>query len=52
MLSFVPVTVEEAREEARFLLNLLRDFDFDGPVVFDWEKIDYDTARTDGVARA
>ena len=46
------VTVEEAREEARFLLELLREFDFDGPVVFDWENIDYDTARTDGVGSA
>ena len=46
------VTVEEAREEARFLLDLLKDFDFDGPVVFDWENIDYDTARTDGVGTA
>ena len=46
------VTVEEAREEARFLLELLREFDFDGPVVFDWENIDYDTARTEGVGSA
>ena len=46
------VTVEEAREEARFLLNLLKDFNFHGPVVFDWENIDYDTARTDGVGSA
>ena len=46
------ITVEEAREEARFLLNLLEDFDFSGPVVFDWENIDYDTARTDGVGSA
>ena len=46
------VTVEEAKEEARFLLNMLEDFDFDGPVVFDWENIDYDTARTDGVGSA
>ena len=46
------VTVEEAKEEARFLLKLLEDFDFNGPVVFDWENIDYDTARTDGVSSA
>ena len=44
------VSVQEAQEEARFLLDLLEDFpSFDGPVVFDWENIDYDTARTDGV---
>lgn len=43
-------TVQEAREEAQFLLQLLEKFSaFDGPVVFDWENIDYDTARTDGV---
>lgn len=37
-------------EEAQFLLQLLEKFSaFDGPVVFDWENIDYDTARTDGV---
>lgn len=46
------VTVEEAREEAQFLLKLLKDFDFQGPVVFDWENIDYDSARTDGVGSA
>ncbi len=44
------ITVEEAREEARFLLGLLKEHDFDGPVVFDWENIDYDDARTDGVS--
>ena len=46
------VTVEEAREEAQFLIDLLEDFNFHGPVVFDWENIDYDTARTDGVGSA
>lgn len=46
------ITPEEAREEARFLLDLLEDFDFDGPVVFDWENIDYDGARTDGMDSA
>ena len=43
-------TAQEAQEEAQFLLQLLEEFPaFDGPVVFDWENIDYDTARTDGV---
>lgn len=46
------VTVEEAEEEARFLLELLKGYEFTGPVVFDWENIDYDTARTDGVDSA
>ncbi len=44
------VTVEEAVEEADFLLKLLDGRRLDGPVVFDWENIDYDTARTDGVS--
>ena len=43
------VSVEEAEEEARFVLNLLEDYDITGPVVFDWENISNDTARTDNV---
>jgi len=43
------ITEAEALEEAAFLLSLLEDFDFSGPVVFDWENITYDTARTDGL---
>lgn len=46
------VTVAEAQEEARFLLQLLENYAITGPVVFDWENITYDTARTDGVDRA
>ncbi len=46
------ITSDEAREEANFLLDLLEDYDFTGPVVFDWENITYDTARTDGLDRA
>ncbi len=41
------VSVEEAEEEAKFLLDLLKDCDITAPVVFDWENIDNDTARTD-----
>lgn len=40
------VTVEEAREEARFVLELIRDFDVTYPVVFDWERQDRETSRT------
>jgi len=43
------VTVREAVEEAEFLLKLLDGRELDGPVVFDWENIDNDAARTDGV---
>lgn len=46
------ITVEEAREEADFVLNLLKDYDFTGLVVFDWENISDDTARTDGLDSA
>ncbi|MGE4276825.1 MAG: GH25 family lysozyme [Lawsonibacter sp.] len=46
------ITVEEAQEEANFLLDLLKDYEITEPVVFDWENITYDTARTDGVDRA
>ena len=34
------ITVEEAIEEAEFVLGLLKDCDFDGPVAYDWEMHD------------
>lgn len=34
------VTVEEAIEEADFVIDLLRDLDIDGPVAYDWEMHD------------
>ena len=40
---------EEAEAEADYLLNLIRDYDITYPVAYDWETIDYDTARTDGL---
>lgn len=42
------VSEEEAQEEAAFVLEHIRDYRIDGPVVFDTEEIKYDTARTDG----
>lgn len=42
------ISVEEALEEADFLLNLIKDWQVDMPVVFDWEYIDPD-ARTQKV---
>lgn len=46
------VSEEEAEEEARFVLALLDGQKLDGPVVFDWENIDKEPARTDGVDSA
>lgn len=42
-------TPAEAAEEAEFVLNLIRDCEISYPVAYDWEAIDYDTARTDGM---
>lgn len=40
------ISVGEALEEARFVLDLLKDNPVDLPVVFDWEKIASDDSRT------
>ena len=42
-------SVEDAEEEARFTLELLGGLKLDYPVAFDWETIEDDTARTDGI---
>ncbi len=42
----------EAQEEARFVLEIIKDADITYPVAYDWEIIDYDTARTDGMSSA
>jgi len=42
-------SVQEAEEEAQFLLDMLDGAQLSGPVVFDWENIDYTEARTDNV---
>lgn len=34
------ITVEEAIEEAEFVLKLLEDYEIDGPVAYDWEMHD------------
>ena len=39
----------EAKEEARFVLEQIKDLDITYPVAYDWEAIDYATARTDGM---
>ena len=38
--------VEEAEEEARFVLDAIADYEIAMPVVFDWEHVASDTART------
>ena len=44
------ITVEEAEEEAEYVLNALKGHSITYPVVFDLEKIGYDTARTDDLS--
>lgn len=43
------ITVEEAEEEALFVLENLAGAELDYPVVFDWETISGARARTDGM---
>lgn len=40
------ISVEEAMEEAQFVLALLDGYDLDLPVVFDWETVSSEDART------
>lgn len=46
------ISVEEAREEARFLLALLDGRELDLPVVFDWETVSSEEARTKDMTAA
>ena len=43
------ISVAEAQEEAYFVLDKLRGYDIDGPVVFDWEVVGKSSARTYGI---
>ena len=43
------LTVEEAREEAQFVLDIIKDYEVAMPVIFDWEHINSETARTNGM---
>ncbi len=45
------ISVEEAIEEARFLLDLLNGRPLDLPVVFDWETVSAEEARTANMKR-
>ena len=40
------VSVEEAIEEANFVLELIEDYNVTLPVVFDWERMDFADSRT------
>lgn len=44
------ITPEEAAEEAEYLLDAIKGYDVDFPVVYDWEPMtDYGDARTNGL---
>ena len=43
------ITADEAKAEAKFVLDLLDGRGLDLPVFFDWERISGDDARTDGL---
>ncbi len=40
------ISVEEAVEEAEYLLQLIADYDINYPVAFDWEPLNYSYSRT------
>lgn len=44
------ITVEEAEQEAAYVISALEDYSITYPVVFDLEKIGYDIARTDDLS--
>lgn len=43
------VNVDEALEEAAFLLDIIKDYEITMPVVFDWEQVGVETARTENM---
>lgn len=46
------ISEDEAKGEARFVLDMLGENSLDMPVFFDWERISGDEARTDGLDNA
>ncbi len=44
------INVQEAIEEAEYVLDLLKGYRIELPVVYDWEKIEGGGARTDGLS--
>lgn len=45
------INTEEAKEEAEYVIEKIKKFDITYPVAFDWEIIEGESARTDGVDR-
>jgi len=45
------ISAEEAVEEAQYLLELIKDYEIDLPIVYDWEKMHVAGARTEGLGR-
>ena len=45
------ITVDEAIEEANYVLDLIKDYKIDAPVVFDWETVSDRDARTNGLSK-
>jgi len=43
------ISIDEAREEAAYVMKLLDGAELKQPVYYDWEPIYFDTARTDGL---
>ena len=43
------LTVEEAREEAQFVLEMIDPYEVAMPVVYDWEHVDNENARTNNM---
>lgn len=41
------INAVEAAEEAEFVLSVVKEYELSYPIAYDWEHIDYDTARTD-----
>lgn len=46
------VCAEEAREEAEFVLEILRGSKLDLPVIFDWERVEQEDSRTREISTA
>lgn len=46
------ITKEEAKEEAAFVLDRIRDYEITAPVIYDTEEIKFDKARTDALSGA
>ena len=45
------ITPEEAEEEAYFVLGIIKDYEITMPVVYDWENVSADDARTHNMDR-